>query len=75
MMSQRDKVLQYMLTHDGITDNECRECGGGNRCAARIHELIGRGHDITSEREAHRNGFHARYRLREFQVDMFGTNV
>lgn len=47
--SQCDRIMDYMRTHSGITDNEARDELHCNRLSGRIYDLKKRGVPIAME--------------------------
>lgn len=68
--SQCDRVLEFMQTHNGITDNEARDYLHTNRLSGRIFDLRKRGYIIEGCWESGKNVYgdnirYVRYFLRE----------
>jgi hypothetical protein len=68
--SQCDRVLDYMQTHNGITDSEARELLHLNRLSGRIWDLKKRDISIGTVWEAGKNVYgdnvrYVRYFLKE----------
>lgn len=66
--TQAQRVLDYMIEFNGITQLEALRDIGCMRLASRISDLRRQGHDITSERVAVKNrygetSYIKRYRL------------
>ena len=55
-MSQNEKILNHLQTHEGITSIEAIRLYGCTRLAARISDLRSRGHDIRSEKVVKKDG-------------------
>lgn len=67
-VSQCDRVLEYMQTHNGITDNDARDFLHLNRLSGRIYDLKKRGYMIGKHWEKGKNVYgdlirYARYYL------------
>ena len=68
--SQCDRILEYMKSHNGITDNDARDFLHTNRLSGRIYDLRRRGHLIERCWETGKNVYgynirYARYFLRD----------
>lgn len=68
--SQCDRILEFMKTHNGITDNDARDYLHTNRLSGRIFDLRKRGHLIERCWETGKNVYgdnirYARYFLRD----------
>ena len=50
MMTQKELILDYMRTHNGITSREAFVHLGITRLSARIHDLRGEGYQIINQR-------------------------
>jgi len=64
-MTQCDKIIEYMKTHEGITSADAFYKLGVGRLASRIHDLRADGYVIDSVKE-HNSGYygwHTRYHL------------
>lgn len=62
-MNQKDRVLDYLKTHQGITQKEASDHLGCLRLSERIRELAGLGYIVekTWETSVNRYGDHVRY--------------
>lgn len=68
--TQCDRILEFMRTHNGITDNDARDYLHTNRLSGRIFDLRKRGHLIERCLETGKNVYgdnirYARYFLRD----------
>ena len=55
--SQCDRILEYLKTHESITDNEARDIFHCNRLSGRIHDLRKRGYAISTVMATGKNTF------------------
>ena len=69
---QISKILRYMRTHDGITQQDCYQNNMGTRLPARISDLEKRGYDFDRSWERSENSRYMRYRLKEEENDNTG---
>ena len=63
-MTQKERILKFMRTNDGITSMDAFRLGC-TRLAARISDLKDDGHDIVTERVTKNGKTFARYHLKE----------
>lgn len=68
-MTQTEKIMEYMKTHDGITSMEAFRELNITRLASRIHDLRRAGVDIYNQKQVsvNREGkavYYDRYKLR-----------
>lgn len=47
--SQCKLILEYLQTHEGITDNDARDLFHCNRLSGRIYDLRNKGYAITTD--------------------------
>lgn len=68
--NQCDRILEFMKTHNGITDNDARDYLHVNRLSGRIYDIKRRGYIISKHMETGKNVYgdntrYARYFLEE----------
>ncbi len=64
IITRYDQVLNHLTSGRSLTQGEATVLGYGTRLAATIHDLKGRGHNITSTIKKDLNGRpYAEYRL------------
>ena len=61
--TQRQRIIDYLARGRTLTPLEAWRRFGTERLAARVHELKGEGHDITSKLVKRGEAYVAQYRL------------
>ena len=67
-MSQCDIILSHLRQYGSITAAEAMQDYGIYRLAARIADLISRGHKIISKTEEHKNRFGKKVRYARYYI-------
>ena len=66
--SQKQNILNHLLTGASLTCEQCREMGFGSNATQRIFNLTEDGHIIDSKEVKHENGYHSVYSISNAQI-------
>ena len=67
-MTQEQRILEYMKTHDGITTLQAYNDLGITRLSARIFDLRSKGHIISTERVFVMNRYYEQTNVTKYKV-------
>lgn len=67
-MTQEQRILEYMKTHDGITTLQAYNDLGITRLSARIFDLRAAGHIISTERVSVMNRYREQTNVTKYKV-------
>jgi hypothetical protein len=70
MNTQNDRLLEYLKTHDSITQLEALNELGIFRLASRVNDLKKRGFDISGRMIFVRNRFDEEIRVKEYFLNL-----
>ena len=70
MNTQNDRLLEYLKTHDGITQLEALNELGIFRLASRVNDLKKKGFDISGRMIFVRNRFDEEIRVKEYFLNL-----
>ena len=70
MNTQNDRLLEYLKTHDGITQVEALNELGIFRLASRVNDLKKKGFDISGRMIFVRNRFDEEIRVKEYFLNL-----